>query len=197
MRLIQSSYFNCRFPVRVIGNFNDTTATSGLFIIGNGSGPSTRTNAVVVYKSGNMTVNGKITHGGLISSSDIRLKKDIQPLEGALDKVLKLRGVSFYWKNKEEMAAARGKDVNNFSYGFDSEKQIGVIAQEIEKVVPELVVTDNDGFKAVKYENLTPLLIEAIKEQQTIIEKQQKENDEMKARMEKMEKMLEELLKKQ
>ncbi|MBO7496902.1 MAG: tail fiber domain-containing protein [Salinivirgaceae bacterium] len=144
-----------------------------------------------------MTVNGKITHGGLISSSDIRLKKDIQPLEGALDKVLKLRGVSFYWKNKEEMAAARGKDVNNFSYGFDSEKQIGVIAQEIEKVVPELVVTDNDGFKAVKYENLTPLLIEAIKEQQTIIEKQQKENDEMKARMEKMEKMLEELLKKQ
>ena len=144
-----------------------------------------------------MTVNGTITHSGLVVPSDIRLKKDIQPLNGALDKVLQLRGVSFYCKNKEEMAAAKGKDVNNFSYGFGPEKQIGVIAQEIEKVVPELVVTDNDGFKAVKYENLTPLLIEAIKEQQTIIEKQQKENDEMKKEMAEMKKMLEELLKKQ
>jgi hypothetical protein len=104
----------------------------------------------------------------------LRLKKDVETINGALDKVLQLRGVSYYWKSKEEMAAARGKDVGNFSYGFGSEKQIGVIAQEIEEVLPELVVTDNEGFKAVKYENLTPVLIEAIKELKA-------EKDELKA----------------
>ena len=153
-----------------------------LFVIGNGERIYSKSDAVIVYKSGNMTVNGTITHKGLIESSDIRLKKDVQQLNGALDKVLKLRGVSFYWKSKEEMAAARGKDVSNFSYGFGSEKQIGVIAQEIEQVLPELVVTDNEGFKAVKYENLTPLLIEAVKEQQAIIDAQNKKIEELEAK---------------
>jgi hypothetical protein len=73
------------------------------------------------------------------------------------------------------------------SYGYGEEKQIGVIAQEIEEVVPELVVTDNEGFKSVKYENITPLLIEAMKEQQSIIDSQQQ-------RIEKLEKMVEELM---
>ena len=185
-----------------IGGRFDMNTNDKLFVIGNGyyyynsethKLDTMRSDALIVYKSGNMTVNGTITHGGLVGSSDIRLKKDIQPLNGALDKILQLRGVSFYWKNKEEMAAAKGKDVNNFSYGFGPEKQIGVIAQEIEKVVPELVVTDNDGFKAVKYENLTPLLIEAIKEQNNKIEELEaklKEMDELK-------KLVEELLKKQ
>jgi len=133
----------------------------------------------------------------------MRLKKDVQQLDGALDKVLKLRGVSFYWKSKEDMAAAKGKDVNNFSYGFGSEKQIGVIAQEIEQVLPELVVTDNEGFKSVKYENLTPVLIEAIKEQQSLInslqsekEAQQKEIEELKAANSKMQRQIEEILEK-
>ena len=185
-----------------IGTFNTTytpldtvifNASDRLFVVGNGTRYTDKSDALIVYKNGNMTVNGTITHSGLVGPSDIRLKKDIQPLNGALDKILQLRGVSFYWKNKEEMAAAKGKDVNNFSYGFDSEKQIGVIAQEIEKVVPELVVTDNEGFKAVKYENLTPLLIEAIKEQNKKIEELEaklKEMDDLK-------RMVEELMKKQ
>ena len=163
-----------------------------LFVIGNGNVTldTTRSDALIVYKNGNMEVNGNITYTGSCGPSDMRLKKDVRQLNGALDKVLKLRGVSFYWKSKEEMAAARGKDVNNFSYGFGSEKQIGVIAQEIEEVLPELVVTDNEGFKAVKYENLTPVLIEAVKEQQTIIEG-------LESKVEKLEKLVEELLKKQ
>ena len=174
--------------------YNETN--DRLFVIGNGyyiGNSISYSDALIIYKSGDMTVNGKITHSGLVGPSDIRLKKDIQTLNGALDKVLQLRGVSFYWKNKEEMAAAKGKDINNFSYGFGPEKQIGVIAQEIEKVVPELVVTDNDGFKAVKYENLTPLLIEAIKEQNKKIEELEaklKEMDDLK-------RMVEELMKKQ
>ncbi|MBO7433952.1 MAG: tail fiber domain-containing protein, partial [Salinivirgaceae bacterium] len=185
-----------------IGTFNTTytpldtvifNASDRLFVVGNGTRYTDKSDALIVYKNGNMTVNGTITHSGLVGPSDIRLKKDIQTLNGALDKVLQLRGVSFYWKNKEEMAAAKGKDVNNFSYGFDSEKQIGVIAQEIEKVVPELVVTDNDGFKAVKYENLTPLLIEAIKEQNKKIEELESKLKEM----DDLKRMVEELMKKQ
>ncbi len=54
--------------------------------------------------------------------------------------------------------------------GFSSEPQIGLIAQEVEQVFPELVTTDSNGFKMVDYVHLTPILIEAIKEQQLIIE---------------------------
>ena len=66
----------------------------------------------------------------------------------------------------------------------------GVVAQEVEKVLPELVNTDENGYKSVEYANLTPVLIEAIKEQQAIIDQQNK-------RIENLEKMLEELMKKQ
>ncbi|MBR5642809.1 MAG: tail fiber domain-containing protein [Salinivirgaceae bacterium] len=171
---------------------NSWNPSDRLFVIGNGE--TGNSDALIVYKSGDMTVNGTITHSGLVGPSDIRLKKDVQQLDGALDKVLQLRGVSFYWKNKEEMAVAKGKDVNNMSYGFDSEKQIGVIAQEIEEVLPELVVTDKDGFKAVKYENLTPLLIEAIKDQQTIIDGQNKKIEDLEAVNNKLQSQIDEIL---
>ncbi len=158
---------------------------------------------MVILKNGNTTINGTLTANNVSASSDFRLKKDIQQLDGALDKVLKLRGVSFYWKSKEDMAAAKGKDVNNMSYGYSQDKQIGVIAQEIEEVLPELVVTDNEGFKSVKYENLTPVLIEAVKEQQSIIdaqnqkiENQQSKIESLEAQMDEMKKMIEDLLKK-
>ena len=121
----------------------------------------------------------------------------MKTINGALDKVLKLRGVNYYWKNREEMAAARGKDVNKMSYGYSDKLQTGVIAQEIEQVMPELVNTDKDGFKSVDYTGITPVLIEAIKEQQTIIDQQQKKNEELEAKVNKLEKMMEELLNKQ
>ena len=125
----------------------------------------------------------------------MRLKKDVQQLNGALDKVLKLRGVSYYWKNAEELAAINGKEL----FGFDDRKHIGVIAQEVETVVPELVVTDKEGFKAVTYENIAPLLIEAIKEQQAEIEELRSvkaENEAIKKEMAEMKKMLENLMNK-
>lgn len=166
------------------GSEDTWVATDPLFVIGNGKeDPYTTSDALIVYKNGNMTLNGNLTGNGSSSSSDLRLKKDIQSLDGSLDKVLKLRGVSFYWKSKEEMAAARGEDVNNMSYGYGEEKQIGVIAQEIEEVVPELVVTDNEGFKSVKYENITPLLIEAIKELKAEKDAQDKKIEALEAQL--------------
>ena len=132
--------------------------------------------------------------GGLYSwwsSSDARLKKDVETISGALDKVLKLRGVSFYWKNKAEMAEAKGISADSIDYNYDDKKHIGVIAQELEAEFPELVKTDDKGFKSVEYSNIAPILIEAVKEQQAIItsqdkkiEAQQKEIDELKAQLE-------------
>ncbi|MBO7495162.1 MAG: tail fiber domain-containing protein, partial [Salinivirgaceae bacterium] len=151
------------------------------------------------YFKGNVKVEGTVTE-----SSDARLKKDVQTISGALDKVLKLRGISYYWKNMEEMAAAKGVPADSSDYCYDSRKHIGVIAQEIETEFPELVSTDDKGFKSVEYTAIAPILIEAVKELkaekdalEAKLDKQQAENEAMKARMEKMEKMLEELLKKQ
>ena len=131
------------------------------------------------------------------SSSDARLKKDVHTLTGALDKVLKLRGVSFYWKNREEMAALKGVPADSLDYGYDGMKHIGVIAQELEKEYPELVSTDGNGFKSVEYATLAPILIEAMKEQQSIIESQQTKIDNQQQQIDELKRLVEELLKKQ
>ena len=112
--------------------------------------------------------------GTVSQNSDIRLKKNVETLDSSLEKILKLRGVSYYWKNREEMAAVKGVAADSMDYGYDDRKHIGVIAQEIEKEFPELVITDTEGFKSVQYSNLTPILIEAMKEQQAIIDSQDK-----------------------
>ncbi len=87
--------------------------------------------------------------------SDRKLKKDIQKLRNPLDKVLQLEGVSFKWKDEE--------------HGVGD--NLGLIAQDVEKVYPELVLIDKEtGMKTIQYENLVAPLIEAIKEQQKQIE---------------------------
>jgi hypothetical protein len=141
---------------------------------------------------------------GTYATSDERLKKDVQTIDGALDKVLKLRGVSYYWKNREEMAAAKGVSVDNLLYGYDSKKHIGVIAQEIEKVFPEVVNTDPEGFKSVNYSDLAPVLIEAVKELkaekdelQTTVTTQQAKIDNQQQQIDELKRLVEELLKKQ
>ena len=88
-------------------------------------------------------------------SSDERLKDNIAPIENSLDKVGQLKGYEFDWNDKQDVY--EGHDV-------------GVIAQEVEKVVPELVQTRDDGYKAVKYEKIVPLLINAINELKAEIE---------------------------
>lgn len=90
---------------------------------------------------------GQFTCTDVNVTSDINLKDNINTIENALDKVDSLRGVSFDWKES-------GK------------KSIGVIAQEVEEVVPEVVATDEEGTKSVNYQAMVGLLIEAIKEQQ-------------------------------
>ena len=99
-------------------------------------------------RTGNLASSGTITAVDVNSTSDIKLKTNIKTLTNSLEKVLSMRGVEF------ERIDNPGK------------YHVGVIAQEVEVVVPELVSEDNDGTKTVAYGNITALLIEAIKEQQ-------------------------------
>ncbi len=100
--------------------------------------------------------SGDIRANSFIMSSDLRLKKDVATLDNALELVTKLRGVHFNWK----------EPINDDQKGV----QTGVIAQEVEKVYPELVSTDNKGFKAVNYPALIAPIIEAVKELKDMIE---------------------------
>ena len=106
--------------------------------------------------SGDMYVGGDVV---AYASSDIRFKENITAIESPIEKIKMISGNTYDWK-------AENKDIHGFE-GND----VGVIAQEIEVVLPQLVVTRDNGYKAVKYDKLVALLIEGIKEQQTQIEK--------------------------
>ena len=101
-----------------------------------------------IDSSGNMTVTGNVT-----AYSDIKLKKDIKVIDNALDKVSAIRGVTFERIDQE-----------------DEKRQSGVIAQEVEAVLPEVVSTNSEGIKSVAYGNIVGLLIESIKELKLEIE---------------------------
>jgi len=99
--------------------------------------------------------NGSVYYWDALTKSDGRLKKNVKPLADSLEKVLKLRGVSYQW-DKEKIPETRG---------LDDKEQIGFIAQEVEEVIPELVSTSSsDGYKAVAYDKMTAVLVEAVKE---------------------------------
>ena len=94
------------------------------------------------------------------ASSDKRFKDNLEVIKNPIDKLQHLNGYTFEWNNKQDVY--KGKDY-------------GVVAQEVEKVAPELVNTRFDGYKAVKYEKLVPLLIESIKELKLEIEELKKQ----------------------
>lgn len=115
-------------------------------------GPNGRDPLMINFISGDMTVSGDVT-----AYSDSRLKKNIISIENALDKTLKLEGVSF-----EKIET--------------SKKGIGLIAQKVKEVLPEVVTEDNDGYLAVSYGNIVGLLVEAIKELNAKVEKLENKN---------------------
>jgi len=110
------------------------------------------------------TSTGVTVSGDVNSTSDIRYKKNIETIDGALEKVQALRGVTFDWDN-DAFEEKENTKKPNFT-----ERATGVIAQDVEKVLPEAVRENEDGFKNVAYGNMVGLLIEAIKEQQEQID---------------------------
>jgi len=138
---------------RVMRNNNSSSLRDGMYIgYGNANSGDTRLygggntgSPVTISSGGTLTASGNLT-----ANSDISLKKNIVTIENALDKVLNLRGVEFDRIDIED-------------------HQIGVIAQEIEQVIPEVVKVGEKGIKSVAYGNMVAVLIEAIKEQNKII----------------------------
>ena len=114
-------------------------------------------NSYNISGSGSINIDGSITATGDITayySSDERLKDNVTVIGSALDKIDQIGGYEFDWNSDSEHS---GHDV-------------GVIAQEIEKVLPEVVATRGNGYKAVRYEKIVALLIQAVKEQQLQID---------------------------
>jgi len=107
-----------------------------------------------IYCEGNGLINGTWS-----AASDGRFKKNVEELDGALDRALALRGVTFDWRRDEFP-----------DRHFSDRRGIGFIAQEVEAVYPELVITGRDGYKSVDYAKVTPILVEAIKAQQKTID---------------------------
>src|SRR4030095_4543812 len=141
-------------------------------------GVPTATDRLQVFgdaRVGNAGTNGCIKNfagTGIIGtcSSDRRLKKDITPFAPMLDKVTALPPVRYFWRSDEFPTRHFGNSQN-----------YGLIAQDVEQVLPELVATDSDGYKAVDYSELPLLTIQAVKELKAENDARKAENDARKA----------------
>ena len=117
--------------------------------------------------------------GSWTQASDKRYKSNIKPLSDLLNKAKLLEPVEYDW-NKEEYPD------KNFSDG----KQLGLIAQNVEEIFPEIVATDKDGYKSIDYSKLSVILLQAMKEQQNVIDKQADEISDMKSDIEEIKSMI-------
>lgn len=106
-----------------------------------------------------LEVRGKVKCTEVVQTSDGRLKKAVKPIQNALNKITSLKGITYQWKDSN-----MGKN-----------EVIGLVAQEVENVFPEVVTNDEEGNKSIAYSKMVAPLIEAIKEQQQQIEALRKE----------------------
>ncbi|MFT6971126.1 MAG: hypothetical protein ACJAXX_001694, partial [Roseivirga sp.] len=126
----------------------------------------TNGNHIFLDGTGNADFTGTVNVSSLNQTSDARLKKNISTLTSGLASINRLRGVRYNWKDESK-----------------HENKIGFIAQEVEEILPELVHTKADGFKAVNYAEMTAVLVEAVKELTQQIEDLKKENTSLKAEL--------------
>lgn len=136
-----------------------------------------------VNNTGNVTVGGTVTAScGVLVCSDLRYKKNITSLNNSLENILQINGVRYDFK-KEDFPERNFSDKN----------QIGFIAQQLEKIYPEMVFTDEKGYKSVDYARLTPVLVEALKEQQQMIDQLKSDNHILNSKNEKLESRLDKI----
>ena len=138
--------------------FSGAKTFSAAVTVSNSTASSSKTTGAVKV-TGGVGIQGSLNVGGDVTafaSSDERYKDNLQAITNPIDKVKSLTGYTFTWNDKHEQ--------------FNGNNDIGVVAQEVEKVLPEIVDTRDNGYKAVKYEKMVALLIEAIKDQQKQIE---------------------------
>jgi hypothetical protein len=139
----------------VTGSATAANTANTAFVIGNGTF-SSRSDAFKVMANGDTTVSNDLTIGGdVVVSSDLRLKANIVSLGSTLAKLLLIDGKRYTMKK-------------------NGKQKIGVLAQDIQKVFPELVTTDDKDMLAVNYQGLVPVLINALKEQDDKISRLEK-----------------------
>lgn len=135
------------------------------------------TDRVVFTSGGTVTVNG-----ALVLTSDQRFKTNVQPLESVLEKLSEVSGIYHHW------------DTIQFpEKGFGKERTIGVLAQDLQKVYPELVHKDENGFLSVDYPKFTAVLLQAIREQQVLIDGQNQNNDKQQSEIDELREELKQL----
>lgn len=113
-------------------------------------------------RGGDAFFGGTVTATAFTLSSDARFKTNVQAITDAIEVVRRLSGVSYDWNR----TAYPGRN-------FPARSQLGLIAQEVEAVLPQLVTTDKEGFKSVDYIGVVPLLVEGVKAQQVQLEEQE------------------------
>jgi hypothetical protein len=157
----------CKQTNSLVGiNTTEPTQTLDVNGVARIRGMMTGVVATTVYRTSDGTL--------ITGASDIRLKENIEPLQNSLEKVMQLNGVTFTWK----------ADPNK-------KHTIGFIAQEFEKVIPELVFTnESDGFKGINYAEVTAVLAEAIKQLKAENDRLKDENEQVISRIERLEKIV-------
>jgi hypothetical protein len=165
----------------VVGRYNLSGATvtnsatvfntaNTAFVIGNGADGSNKSDAFKVLFNGDTTVSNDLTvNGDVVVSSDARLKANIVSLGSTLARLLRIDGKSYTMKK-------------------DGKQKIGVLAQDIQKVFPELVSEDDNKMLAVNYQGLVPVLINALKEQDGKMKEQGKRLERLEAIISNMDK---------
>ena len=147
-----------------LGSWNEANRSfdSSLLVAGNGTDPSdggSRSNALVLTQSGDLEIAGTLTE-----SSDRRLKTDIKPMESVLSALKDIRPVRFHFKE---------------GTGHPSDRQIGLIAQEVQSAFPALVQNGSEGYLSLAYPKFSAVLLKGLQEQQTQIESQKAQIDSL------------------
>jgi endosialidase-like protein len=173
-----------------IANQQLTIQPKSGFIPFNVTDPNNTKNLLTVDANGNVLIDNDLKiKGDVIHLSDLRLKTAIHPLPGALEKVLKLHGVTYLWNQLgldyfvDKQSSSSPDSMNEAERKLWEEQRdkrcqefskpnVGLIAQEVEAVLPEAVSTDEKGYKYMRYDSLIPLLIEAVKEQDQVMKEQ-------------------------
>jgi len=154
-------------------NVTDSTGASTLYVRDDGRVGIKTTNPGYALE---VTGDAAKSSGGAtwIIGSDARLKTDIQPLQGALGKLLQLRGVTFEWKEPAKHGGRTGP-------------QMGMTAQDVEKAFPEWVGTGSDGYKTVGYVGLEAVMVEAIRDLKSKNDLLKQKNKELEERIRRLE----------
>ena len=173
------------FASFVIGQYNSSgssvtnnaiyfSTSNTAFVIGNGADSSNKSDAFKVMFNGDTTVSNDLTvSGDVVVSSDARLKSNIVSLGSTLSRLLLIDGKSYEMKGKQK---------------------IGVLAQDIKEVFPELVTEDDNEMLAVNYQGLVPVLINALKEQDGKMKEQESKFEKQQAEIEELKEMVNQLI---